>query len=57
VSAVRDNHLWSYDIIGTAAADGHPAFNEYWTGGAMERAADTYQWYLDNEKALLQALR
>jgi hypothetical protein len=56
VSAVRRNHEWCYDIIGTAAADGHVAFADYWVGGAMERATQTTQWYLDNEDALLAAL-
>jgi hypothetical protein len=56
VSAVRQNHEWSYDIIGTAAAKGHAAFSDYWIGGALKRATQTYQWYLDNEDALRSAL-
>ncbi|WP_448607733.1 phosphotransferase [Geodermatophilus sp. URMC 60] len=56
VSAVRHNHEWSYDIIGTAAANGHAAFSAYWTGGAMKRAERTRRWYLDNADVLQQAL-
>ncbi|SNR69198.1 phosphotransferase [Blastococcus mobilis] len=57
VDAIRRNHEWSYDIVGTAAAHGHAGFVDYWGGGARERAAGTYQWYLDNEELLRDALR
>jgi hypothetical protein len=57
VSAVRHNHEWSYDIIDTAAANGHAAFSEYWAGGARERAEQTRQWYLDSADELRSALR
>jgi hypothetical protein len=56
VSAVRQNHEWCYDIVGTAAAHGHAGFSDYWGGGAMERATQTYQWYLDNGHVLRSAL-
>ncbi len=56
VSAVRQNHEWSYDIVGTAAANGHAAFSAYWAGGAMQRAAETRAWYADSADLLAQAL-
>ena len=56
VPAVRQNHEWSYDIVGTAAANGHAAFSAYWTGGAMHRAAETRAWYLDSADLLTEAL-
>ena len=56
VSAVRQNHEWSYDIVGTAAANGHAAFSAYWAGGAMQRAADTRAWYADSADLLADAL-
>jgi hypothetical protein len=56
VTAVRLNHEWSYAIIGTAAAHGHDGFTDYWAGGAMQRAADTREWYVDNSDLLHEAL-
>ena len=56
VPAVRQNHEWCYDIVGSAAADGHTAFAEYWMGGAMARAHETRGWYLDNADLLRGAL-
>jgi Ser/Thr protein kinase RdoA (MazF antagonist) len=56
VPAIRQNHEWSYDIVGSAAANGHTAFSEYWTGGAMARAQHTREWYLDNADLLRDAL-
>jgi hypothetical protein len=56
VPAVLHNHQWLYDIVGTAAANGHPAFSEYLAGGAMRRAERTRRWYLDNADVLRQAL-
>jgi Ser/Thr protein kinase RdoA (MazF antagonist) len=56
VTAVRQNHEWSYDIVGTAAANGHAGFADYWTGGARERAERTRQWYLASEDLLRTAL-
>ncbi|HST98347.1 MAG TPA: aminoglycoside phosphotransferase, partial [Geodermatophilus sp.] len=56
VPAVLHNHQWLYDIVGTAAANGHPAFSEYLAGGAMRRAEGTRRWYLDNADVLRQAL-
>jgi hypothetical protein len=56
VSAVLENHEWSYDIVGVAAANGHAAFSDYWAGGAMERAHTTRQWYLDNADVLTDVL-
>jgi hypothetical protein len=56
VSAVLQNHEWSYDIVGIAAANGHAAFSDYWVGGAMERAHTTRQWYLDNADVLHEVL-
>ena len=56
VEAVRQNHEWCYDIIGTAAANGHAGFSQYCATGAMERAERTHQWYLDNEDLLRGAL-
>ena len=57
VTAVRLNHEWCYDIVGTAAAHGHAGFTEYLDGGARERAERTRQWYLDAADVLRQALR
>lgn len=57
VTAVRRNHEWLYDIVGTAAANGHAGFREYWAGGAMQRAARTRQWYLDAADLLEESLR
>jgi hypothetical protein len=56
VSAVLQNHEWSYDIVGGAAANGHAAFTEYWANGAMKRAQETRQWYLDNAAALQEVV-
>jgi hypothetical protein len=56
VSAVRENHGWCYDIIGSAAANGHAAFSDYWANGAMQRARRTGQWYLHNADLLQEAL-
>jgi hypothetical protein len=56
LSAVRRNHDWSYDIIGTAAANGHAAFSDYWSGGARQRAAETRRWYRDSAAVLAGAL-
>jgi Ser/Thr protein kinase RdoA (MazF antagonist) len=57
VTAVRLNHEWLYDIVGTAAADGHAGFSEYWAGGGMERAERLRQWYLDTADLLQESLR
>ena len=56
VPAVLENHLWCYDIVGTAAAHGHVGFAEYWAGGAMDRAEKTHQWYRENFQLLRGAL-
>ena len=56
VDAIEQNHEWSYDIVGTAAAQGHAGFSEYWAGGARERAESTRQWYVDNAQLLRRAL-
>ena len=56
VPAIRQNHEWCYDIIGTEAANGHAGFGDYWAGGARERAEQTRQWYLDHEHLLRTAL-
>jgi hypothetical protein len=55
VSAVLQNHEWSYDIVGIAAANGHTAFSDYWSG-AMGRVHETRQWYLDNADVLHDVL-
>jgi hypothetical protein len=55
-SAVLRNHEWCYDIVGTAAADGHAAFAGYLGGGARQRATETRQWYLDQGHLLRKAL-
>jgi hypothetical protein len=55
VSAVLQNHEWSYDIVGIAAANGHTAFSDYWSGAA-QRADETRQWYLDNADVLHDVL-
>jgi aminoglycoside phosphotransferase (APT) family kinase protein len=55
VPAVLENHEWSYDIVGAAAANGHAAFSDYWSG-ARERADATRQWYLDNVDVLQEIL-
>ena len=57
VTAVRLNHEWLYDIVGTAAANGHAGFAEYWAGGGMERAGRIRQWYLDAAGLLEESLR
>ena len=56
VEAVLQSHIWSYELIGSAVADGHAGFSDYYASGARDRAADTYQWYLDNGDALRSAL-
>ena len=56
VSAVLQNHDWCYDVVGTAAADGHTGFSDYWSSGAMERAERTRQWYVSNADLLRAAL-
>jgi hypothetical protein len=56
VSAVRHNHEWSYEIVDTAAANGHAAFSEYWAD-ARGRAGRARQWYLDGADELRDALR
>jgi Ser/Thr protein kinase RdoA (MazF antagonist) len=56
ITAVRLNHEWSYDIVGTAAAHGHGGFADYWTGAAMQRAADTCAWYVENSGLLHETL-
>lgn len=56
VRAVVPNHDWSYDVVGTAAANGHPAFSEYLAGGARARAERARRWYDENADLLRQAL-
>ncbi len=56
VPAILENHVWSYDMVGTAAAHGHAGFSEYWAGGAMERAERTREWYVENADLLRGAL-
>ena len=56
VGAVAQNHDWSYDVVGTAAANGHPAFSEYLAGGAGARAERTRRWYAENVDLLREAL-
>jgi hypothetical protein len=56
VEAIRQNHNRSYDLVGSAAANGHAGFSDYCASGALERAAQTYQWYLDNDHVLCSAL-
>jgi hypothetical protein len=56
VEAVRQNHNWSYDLMGSAAANGHAGFSDYCASGALDRAAETHQWYLDNGHVLQNAL-
>jgi Ser/Thr protein kinase RdoA (MazF antagonist) len=51
-SAVLHNHDWSYDVAGTAAANGHAAFADYLASGAGERARATRRWYLDSADVL-----
>jgi hypothetical protein len=55
VTAVRLNHEWCYDIVGTAAANGHAGFSEYLSGGALQRAERTRHWYAEQADRL-QAL-
>ena len=57
VMAVVANHEWCYDIMGTAAADGHTDFSEYLVGGAGERAERTREWYVEAFDALVAAVR
>ena len=56
LAAVRENHEWCYDIVGTAAANGHAGFSDYCASGALERATRTREWYLDNGDVLRSAL-
>jgi hypothetical protein len=56
VEAVLQSHNWIYDLIGGAVADGHAGFSDYYATGARDRAAATYQWYLDNGDFLRSAL-
>ncbi|MGR6963304.1 phosphotransferase [Geodermatophilus sp. URMC 61] len=56
VRAVLRNHDWCYDVVGTAAANGHAAFSEYLVGGAQDRAERARRWYADNADRLREAL-
>ena len=56
VEAIRHNHNRSYDLVSSAAADGHAGFAGYCATGALERAARTHQWYLDNVHVLRSAV-
>jgi len=56
VHAVVRNHDWCYDVVGTAAANGHAAFSEYLVGGAQDRADRARRWYADNAGRLQEAL-
>lgn len=56
VAAVLENLGWCYDIVGTAAANGHAGFAEYCAGGAMERAEHVRRWYLENGDVLRAAI-
>ncbi|MGK5172311.1 hypothetical protein [Geodermatophilus sp. CPCC 205761] len=49
LAAIRRNREWCYDLVGTAAANGHAGFSDYRGGGARERAERTAQWYLAHE--------
>ena len=51
VAAILENHEWSYDIVGVAAATGHVALSEYWSA-ARERADQTRRWYVHNTDVL-----
>jgi hypothetical protein len=57
VTAVRQNHEWCYDVIGTAAANGHAGFSDYLDGGARDRAEGVRKWYLESTEVLRGALR
>jgi hypothetical protein len=57
VAAVRANHEWCYDVIGTAAADGHAGFSEYLAAGAGVRAEQVRAWYDEAADVLAAALR
>jgi hypothetical protein len=57
VDAVLANHDWCYDVVGTAAANGHAAFSDYWSSGAMDRAHATRQWYVEDADVLQEAVR
>jgi hypothetical protein len=57
VDAVRANHEWCYDVIGTAAAHGHAGFSEYLAGGAGERAEQVRAWYDEAADVLADAVR
>jgi hypothetical protein len=56
VTAVRLNHEWCYDLVGTAAANGHAGFSEYLDGGARDRADRVREWYLEAADVLRDAL-
>jgi hypothetical protein len=55
VHAIRENHEWSYAIVGVAVAKGHAAFSDYWSR-ARERADETRRWYVDNADVLHRVL-
>jgi hypothetical protein len=57
VAAVRENHEWCYDVIGTAAAGGHAGFSEYLAAGAGVRAEQVRAWYDEAADVLAAALR
>jgi Ser/Thr protein kinase RdoA (MazF antagonist) len=57
VTAVRANHEWCYDVIGTAAANGHPGFSDYLDHGAGQRAVRVLEWYVEAADVLADALR
>jgi Ser/Thr protein kinase RdoA (MazF antagonist) len=56
VEAIRQNHNRSYDLVSSAVANGHAGFADYCASGALVRAAQTHQWYLDNGHGLQNAL-
>jgi hypothetical protein len=56
VEAVRQNHNWSYDLMRSEVANGHAGFSDYYASGALDRAAQTHQWYLDAVDVLRSAL-
>jgi Phosphotransferase enzyme family len=57
VAAIRANHEWCYDVMGTAAANGHAGFSEYLVGGAGQRADRIREWYVESADVLAAVLQ
>jgi hypothetical protein len=56
VEAMPHAHDWCYDVVRTAVAGGHPAFNALWRGGGRMRAERTNGWLSSNGREMRAAL-